>query len=207
MGSTFALAASPAAPRARGCGEGRTRNDQHVFGAPEPRYPVSQRAEEVGTTRTLIAILATIAATLALAGAAQAEMPQNRGAPEVTGRAAIGWGVVGHNGTWLYDDGTGCGPECAYTFTWERCNARGCNALVGATSRVYKVRAVDAGYRFRVIVTTTKYDCGAHNTQTGQIECRWVTRTAASPQTEVVPKPKVKTKPKPKKRPREVHCK
>jgi hypothetical protein len=166
---------------------------------PNKSYPVSISAPRMGTTRTLIA---TIAITLALAGVARAEMPQNRGAPEVTGRAAIGWGVVGHNGTWLYDDGTACGPECAYTFTWERCNARGCNALVGATSRVYKVRAVDAGYRFRVIVTTTKYDCGAHNTQTGQIECRWVTRAAASPQTEVVPKPKSKTKPKPKKRPR-----
>ena len=48
--------------------------------------------------RTLIA---TIATTLALAGVARAEMPQNHSAPEVTGRAAVGWGVVGHNGTWL----------------------------------------------------------------------------------------------------------
>ena len=78
----------------------------------------------------------------------------------------------------------------------------GAAGAAGATARVYKVRAVDAGYQFRVIVTTTKYDCGAHNTQTGQIECRWVTRAAASPKTEVVPKPKVKTKPKKKKPPR-----
>ena len=126
----------------------------------------------MGATKTLIA---TIATTLALAGVARAEMPQNLSAPEVTGRAAIGWGVVGHNGTWLYD---------------------------GATARVYKVRAVDVGYQFRVIVTTTKYDCGAHNTETGQIECRWVMRAAASPQTEVVPKPKVKAKPKPGRGPR-----
>jgi hypothetical protein len=153
----------------------------------------------MGTTRTLIA---TIATTLALAGVARAEMPHNLSAPEVTGRAAIGWGVVGHNGTWLYDDGTACGPECEYTFAWERCDARGCHAIVGATSRVYKVRAVDVGYRFRVIVTTTKYDCGNWNYAEGTQECRWVTRAAASPQTEVVPKPKVKTKPKPKKRPR-----
>ena len=170
---------------------------------PSPATLVSCNApEEVGTTRTLIVIIATIAATLALAVAAQGEMPQNRGAPEVTGRAAVGWGVVGHNGTWLYDNGTGCGPECAYTFAWERCNERGCNAIVGATSRVYKVRAVDIGYRFRVIVTTTKYDCGNWNYAEGTQECRWVTRAAASPQTEVVPKPTVKTKPKPKKRPR-----
>jgi hypothetical protein len=153
------------------------------------------------TLRTLIAIIATIAASLALAAAVQAEMPQNRGAPEVTGRAAVGWGVVGHNGTWLYDDGTACGPECGYAFAWERCDASGCYAIFGATNRVYKVRAVDVGFRFRVIVTTTKYDCGNWNYQEGTQECRWVTRTAASPQTEVVPKPKVKAKPKPKKRP------
>jgi hypothetical protein len=153
------------------------------------------------TTRPLIATLATIAIALLLPGAAEAEMPQNRGAPEVTGSATVGWGVVGHNGSWLYDNGTACGPECAYGFLWERCGTRGCTAIAGATSRVYKVRGVDAGYRFRVIVTATKYDCGAHNTQTGEIECRWVTRAAASPQTAVVPKPK--PKPKPKRRPRD----
>ena len=146
--------------------------------------------------RTLIA---TIATTLALAGVARAEMPQNHSAPEVTGRAAVGWGSSGTTARGSMTTWTGCGPECAYAFAWERCDARGCNPIAGATSRVYKVRAVDAGYRFRVIVTTTKYDCGAHNTQTGQIECRWVTRAAASPHTEVVPKPKVKTKPKKKK--------
>jgi hypothetical protein len=110
--------------------------------------------------------------------------------------------VVGHNGTWLYDNGTACGPECEFTFAWERCNAYGCSAIVGATSRVYKVRAVDAGYRFRVIVTTTKYDCGAGNQAAGTQECRWVTRAAASPQTEVVPKPKAKPKSKPKSKPK-----
>ena len=148
--------------------------------------------------RTLIVIIATVAAALALAAAAQAEMPQNRGVPEVSGRAAVGWGVVGHNGTWLYDDGTGCGPECWYAFAWERCDALGCYAIVGATGRVYKVRAVDVGFRFRVIVTTTKYDCGNWNYAAGTQECRWVTRTAASSQTDVVPKPKPKPKPKSK---------
>ena len=115
--------------------------------------------------RTLIAAIAT---TLALAGVARAETPQNYSAPEVTGRAAVGWGIVGHNGTWLYDDGTSCGPECAYAFAWERCDARGCNPIASATSRVYKVRAVDAGHRFRVIVTTTKYDCGEWNYAEGE---------------------------------------
>jgi hypothetical protein len=192
--------------RAGVCGEGHTKKRSARLrgsSAPERATLFSISApRSLRTTRTLIAIIATIAATLALAGAARAEMPQNRGGPEVTGRAAIGWGVVGHNGTWLYDDGTACGPECEYTFAWERCDARGCNAIVGATSRVYKVRAVDVGYRFRVIVTTTKYDCGNWNYAEGTQECHWVRRAAASPQTSVVPKPNVKTKPKKKKRPR-----
>jgi hypothetical protein len=156
----------------------------------------------VGTTKTLIAHIATIAVTLSLAGVAHAEMPQNVAAPEETGRAAVGWGVVGHNGTWLYADGTPCGPECIYSFAWERCNAYGCNAIVGATSRVYKVRAADVGYRFRVIVTTTKYDCGEWNYAEGTQECRWVTRNAASPETQIVPKPKPKPKPKVKPKPK-----
>lgn len=149
-------------------------------------------------TRTLIA---TIAAALAVAGAANAEMPQNRAAPELTGRAAVGWGIVGHNGTWLYDDGTACGAECSYSFAWERCGPAGCHAIAGAAAQVYKVRAVDVGFRLRVIVSTTKYDCGNWNYAAGTQECRWVTRLAASVQTAVVPKPvraKKPTKPKPK---------
>ena len=134
--------------------------------------------------------IAAIAAALAVAGAANAEMPQNRAAPELTGRAAVGWGVVGHNGTWLYDDGSACGAECSYAFAWERCGPAGCSAIAGATARVYKVRAIDIGYRLRVIVSATKYDCGNWNYAAGTQECRWVTRLAASPQTAVVPRPK-----------------
>jgi hypothetical protein len=131
--------------------------------------------------RTLVVL---IALALAIVGAARAEMPYNNGAPEVTGRAAVGWGVVGHNGAWLYADGSSCGAECTYTFAWERCRSA-CVAIPGATSRVYKVRAVDVGARLRTVVSATKYDCNAHG-----VDCRWVTRVATSPQTDVVPKPK-----------------
>lgn len=148
----------------------------------------------MGITRALIA---TVATALALAGAARAEMPYNNGAPELTGRAAVGWGVVGHNGSWLYADGSACGAECAFAFAWERCRFDVCVPIAGALGRVYKVRSVDVGSRLRVVVTTTKYDCNAHG-----VDCRSVTRAAASPQTEVVPKPKVKAKPKPRRRPR-----
>jgi hypothetical protein len=146
------------------------------------------------------AILA-VAGALALPGVARTEMPYNHGLPELTGRAFVGWGLVGHNGTWLYLDGRGCGPECLYAFAWERCRPAGCVPIAGAVGRVYKVRRLDVGTRLRVIVTTTKYDCGEWNYAAGTQECRWVTREAASPESAVVPKPppKPKTKPKPRK--------
>jgi hypothetical protein len=153
------------------------------------------------------AATAAIASALVLAGAAQAEMPDNHGAPELTGRAAVGWGLVGHNGSWLYRDGSACGPECIYSFAWERCRPAGCARIAGATGRVYKVRGVDVGARLRVVVATTKYDCGEWNYAAGTQECRWVMREAVSPESDVVPKPVTKSKakakprkPKPKKR-------
>jgi hypothetical protein len=47
---------------------------------------------------------------------------------------------------------------------------------------------VDVGSRLGVVVTTTKYDCGEWNYAAGTPECRWVTRTAASALTPIVPK-------------------
>jgi hypothetical protein len=149
------------------------------------------------------AIILAVLAMLALAGAARAEMPYNLEAPELTGRAAVGWGLVGHNGTWLYRDGTACGVECVYSFSWERCRASGCVPIVGAVARVYKVRRIDVGATLRVIVSTTKYDCGEWNYSTMTQECRWVTHEAASPQSVVVPKPPPKPKPKRKPKPKQ----
>ena len=141
-----------------------------------------------------------LALGLALAGAARAEMPNNNGVPEVTGRAAVGWGVVGHNGSWLYLDGSACGAECSYAFAWERCRVV-CRPIPGATARVYKVRVVDVGSRLRVVVSATKYDCGAWNYSAGTQECRLVTRSAPSNLTAVVPAPPRKPKKKIPRRP------
>jgi hypothetical protein len=146
--------------------------------------------------------LAGVAAALAFAGAANAEMPDNHGAPELTGRAAVGWGLVAHNGSWLYRDGTACGTECLYSFAWERCRASGCALIRGATARVYKVRGIDVGARLRAVVVATKHDCGEWNYSTGTRECRWVSREAVSLESSVVPKPKQKPKRKPKPKPR-----
>ena len=148
--------------------------------------------------RTLIV---AVVAALALSGAVRAEMPYNNAAPELTGRALVGWGVVGHNGTWLYRDGTACGPECVYSFEWERCRLSDCRRIAGAVGRVYKVRRIDVGTRLRVVVSTTKYDCGEWNYSTMTQECRWVTAAAASPESQVVAKPPPKRKPKKKAKP------
>jgi hypothetical protein len=154
-----------------------------------------------GPRRTIVARVLTLVflAALALAGAARPEMPYNLELPELTGRAYVGWGLVGHNGTWLYRDGSACGAECEYSFSWERCRASGCVPIVGAVGRVYKVRRFDVGATLRVIVSTTKYDCGEWNYSTMTQECRWVTHEAASSESGVVPKP---PKPKPKRKPK-----
>jgi hypothetical protein len=144
------------------------------------------------------AVIVAVVCALALVGAARAEMPFNHREPELTGRAAVGWGLVGHNGTWLYRDGTSCGAECIYSWAWERCRAWGCVPIVGASGRVYKVRRIDVGARLRVVVTVTKYDCGEWNYSTGTQECRWVMQEATSPASAVVPKPPAKAKPKSK---------
>jgi hypothetical protein len=158
-----------------------------------------RRSEANTVVRALILVFL---ATLALAGAARAEMPYNLEPPELTGRAYVGWGLVGHNGTWLYRDGTACGAECVYSFFWERCSASGCEPIVGAVGRVYKVRRMDVGATLRVIVSTTKYDCGEWNYSTMTQECRWVTHQAASQASTVVPKPPPKPKPKRKPKPK-----
>jgi hypothetical protein len=143
-------------------------------------------------SRAVIAAIAATVSALVPAGTARAEMPHNRGAPELTGRAAVGWGLVGHNGTWLYLDGSACGPECIYLFTWQRCRGAACTRIAGAHGRVYKVRRIDVGTRLRVVVSVLKHDCGEWNYAAGTQECRWVTRTAASAESGVVPKPKLR---------------
>jgi hypothetical protein len=130
--------------------------------------------------RTLT-LAALAGAALVAAAPVAAEMPRNTAPPEVTGPALAGYALVGHNGTWLYADGSACGAECSYAFAWQRCGASGCVLIPGANDRVYRLGRDDLGAEFRVVVTTTKYDCGEWNYSTGMQECRFVTRTAESP--------------------------
>ena len=128
--------------------------------------------------------LALIAAATVFVTPAAAEMPENRDAPTITetGGPVVGQLLNGNNGTWLYADGTGCRDECRYSFAWFRCVPGGpCSAIPGGQVRTYRVDLADVGRALRVAVTATKHDCNA----IGQ-DCRLVSRTAASAETEPV---------------------
>jgi hypothetical protein len=114
---------------------------------------------------------------------AAAEMPNNSQAPSISGTADVGQTLTGANGSWLYSDGSACQSECTYSFQWQR-SADGYFFvdIAGAAAQTYTVTAADRGYSLRVAVTATKYDCNALNE-----DCRWVTRTAYSAKTSVVP--------------------
>jgi hypothetical protein len=128
---------------------------------------------------------ALVAAAGILAGDAAGEMPTNRDAPTVTGALLVGATLTGHNGSWLYSDGSSCRTECEYFFAWQRCvPGGGCTAIPGADSRAYVVSAADVGRSLRVVVTARKYDCNAQNQ-----DCRHVLVSAVSSLTEVVPAP------------------
>ena len=139
--------------------------------------------------RSLRVTLTLIVVSLVVVSAAGAEAPQMRTPASITGSAVVGGELTAHNGTWLYDNGTSCGSECTMSYQWERCNSAGssCGSISGATGRFYTVQAADAGSRLRAMETMSKYDCGAHNTQTGAIDCRWDSRQAPSTLTGVVP--------------------
>lgn len=105
-------------------------------------------------------------------------MPQNTAAPAIGGRVAVGDVLLGHNGTWLYADGSACRWECAFSFRWERCGPGGC--AVVSSNRGYRPRLADLGRELRLAVTATKYDCGEWNYAAGTQECAWVARTASA---------------------------
>ena len=84
-------------------------------------------------------LLACLAAGL-LAAPARAEMPRNHAEPEISGGVSVGGVLLGHNGTWLYADGSGCGSECSFWFRWgAACSAVGCATV--STNRGYRPSA------------------------------------------------------------------
>ena len=131
-----------------------------------------------------VGALATL--SLVVVSAATAESPNVNTPASVTGNAVVGQQLTAHNGTWLYLDGSSCKSECEMTYQWQRCQT-GCVDIAGATGRFYTVQSADAGFRLRAMETMTSQDCGNINYSTGTQECRFVSKSAPSPQTEVVP--------------------
>lgn len=138
------------------------------------------------SSRLLVSSVAALAAlSLIVAVPAGAESPNINTPASVTGTAAVGQQLTAHNGTWLYLDGHSCGPECTWTYQWQRCSG-GCADIAGATGRFYTVQAADAGYRLRAMETMTSEDCSEWNYSTMTQECRMVSKSAPSGQTAVV---------------------
>jgi hypothetical protein len=141
--------------------------------------------------RLLVLTLSAVLA-LAVAGGAQAEFPYMNYGPSISGTPQEGQTLQGHNGQWLYLDGSGCGSECKYRYTWQRCNAdaSGCVDIPNATGYTYTITAEDVGKRVRYVEWIFKHDCGATNTQTGQTECKDIEKNQPSvPTALVTPKP------------------
>jgi hypothetical protein len=157
--------------------------------------PTRERENLRSMQRTrLLLLLALAALTLVFPLATRAESPNINTPASISGSAVVGGSLTAHNGTWLYGDGTSCQSDCVYTYQWQRCTAdqSTCNDVGGATGRFYTVQGADAGSRLRAMETVTKYDCNAHG-----VDCRYVSKSAPSGMTELVPgsAPKTPTTP------------
>jgi hypothetical protein len=130
--------------------------------------------------RVLVLALTSILA-LAVVGAASAEFPTKRSDPSVSGTPQEGQTLNGRTGQWLMDNGLNC-TDCTLRYTWQRCNVdlSGCADVPGRTGYTYLLGPDDVGKRIRFIEWIFKRDCGAHNTLTGQIECRDIEKNGAS---------------------------
>jgi hypothetical protein len=132
----------------------------------------------------LLLLLALAAVTLVFPLTTRAESPNINTPASISGSAVVGGSLTAHNGTWLYGDGSSCQSDCVYTYQWQRCtpDQSTCNDIGGSTGRFYTVQGADAGSRLRAMETVTKYDCNAHG-----VDCRYVSKSAPSMMTEVVP--------------------
>ena len=134
--------------------------------------------------RSLVLVAVATALAAFFVGTAAAESPNVNTPASISGTAIVGEQLTAHNGTWLYNDGSSCHDECVMTYQWQRCAAdqSQCADIAGSTGRFYTVQTADAGSRLRAMETMTNYDCNAHG-----VDCRYVSRSAPSPMTAVVP--------------------
>ena len=147
-------------------------------------------SKRTSAPRSLTLVLAAVLA-LTIVGVASAEFPTKRSDPGIVGVAQEGQTLQGRTGQWLLDNGLKC-EDCKYRYTWQRCapDGSGCADIPGATAFPYVLTAADVGKRMRFVEWIFKRDCGAHNSQTGAVECNDVEKNAVSPLTlPVAPKP------------------
>jgi hypothetical protein len=119
----------------------------------------------------LLALLA-ILVPLTFVGAARAEFPYMNYGPSILPHVPQeGVTLHGQTGQWLYTNGLRCN-DCAYRYTWERCNAQGfaCGTIEGATQYDYTLTAADVGNRVRFVEWVRKIDCDALNQNCHDIE-------------------------------------
>lgn len=90
-----------------------------------------------------------------------AKAPVNTATPQVSGTAKVGEQLSASTGTWT-------GGVRSYGYQWQRCDANGssCQAVDGATAKVYGVRTIDVGNTLRVVVTATNL-AGSTNATSG----------------------------------------
>lgn len=90
----------------------------------------------------------SVASNLTAVVASASGAPVATTAPAVSGRAEVGQTLAGTVGTWV-----GAQP-ISFSFSWSRCdaNARGCQAIPGATGATYRVALADVGGRLQFAV-------------------------------------------------------
>jgi hypothetical protein len=107
--------------------------------------------------RALPPLLGAAFATIALAGVAGAQQPQNpptvRELPEIQGEAREGRTLTATRGEWG-------GAPTRFAYQWRRCRSDGtsCTNIANATATTYAVRRADVDNTLRVRVTATNAD-------------------------------------------------
>jgi hypothetical protein len=110
-----------------------------------------------------IVLCVTVLVT-AVASARTAAVPQNTGAPTISGSAGEGNTLTANNGTWSN------GPT-AFAYQWRRCDSggSGCSDISGATKKTYTLASSDVDHTLRVVVTASNAD-GQSSATSGQTD-------------------------------------
>jgi len=124
------------------------------------------------------AAVAALTLTSASLGVTHA-VPSNTSLPSISGSARDGSDLTADHGGWT-------GSPTSYAYAWLRCDTQGgnCNAIGGATSRIYTVQTADVGSRLRVQVTATN---GSGSGQATSRPTSTVTPTGSAPKNTAPP--------------------